>query len=142
MKAALKRDRARVNVLPVSELGILEMTRQRVEESILSFMQVDCPYCRGRGSVKSPLGMSVDIQRQIASIMRRRKRSDGTADLQVMVHPKVLQRLRSEDEQFLLDLESKFDGRLSFKSDPASHVEYFEIRNAVTGETLYANVEK
>lgn len=142
MKAALRRDRARVNVLPVSELGIMEMTRQRVEESILSFINVDCPYCHGRGSVKSPLGMSVEIQRQVAAILRKNNRADTAKDLQVVVHPMVLQRLRSEDEQFLLELESRFEGRLSFKSDPGSHVEYFEIRNAVTGETLYASMEK
>jgi len=142
MKAALKRDRARSNVLPISELGILEMTRQRVEEGILSSMYVSCPYCQGRGGVKSPLGMSVDIQRQIAAIMRKHRKSEGSGNLQIVVHPTVLERLRSEDEQFLLDLQSKFEGRLSFKSDPGRHVEYFSINDAVTGDVLYSSMEK
>ncbi len=64
MKESLKRARARVNVLPISDLGIMEMTRQRVSESLRSTMYVDCPYCRGKGIVISPLGMSVNIQRQ------------------------------------------------------------------------------
>lgn len=142
MRAALRRDRARTNILTISELGILEMSRQRVEESVLSSMYVDCPYCRGRGSVKSLLGMSVDIQRQISAVMRKRKKSDAPYDLQIVVHPTVLERLRREDEQFLLDLESKFEGRLSFKSDPGVHVEYFSINSAGTGEALYSSTEK
>jgi ribonuclease G len=142
MKTALKRDRARTNVLPISELGLLEMTRQRAEESILSSMYVDCPYCRGRGSVKSPLGMSVDIQRQISAIMRRKRKSREPHNLQVVVHPSVLERLRSEDEEFLLDLETRFEGRLSFKSNPGQHMEYFLIRNKGTDEVLYSNAEK
>jgi ribonuclease G len=141
MKSALKRDRARTNVLPISSLGIMEMTRQRVEESILSSLYVDCPYCRGRGHVKSSLGMSVEIQRQIGSVMRKRKKSNSSLNLQIVVHPTVLERLRREDEEFLLDLESKFEGRLSFKSDPAKHVEYFSINDGVTGEAIYTNVE-
>lgn len=142
MKAALKRDRARVNVLPISELGIMEMTRQRVEESILSAMMVDCPYCRGHGSVKSPLSMSVDIQRQVAAIMRKHKATGKSLSLQVMIHPTVLDRLRREDEQFLVDLQSTFEGRLSFKSDPTKHVEFFMIRDAETGQALYSSTEK
>jgi len=142
MKAALKRDRARANVLPISELGIMEMTRQRVEESILSTMYVDCPYCRGRGKVKSPLGMSVDIQRQISAIMRRHRKDSGVVELQIVVHPTVMERLRREDEEFLMDLQERFEGRLTFKSDPAKHVEYFSINNAQTGEVLYSSIEK
>jgi ribonuclease G len=142
MKAALKRDRARTNILQISELGIMEMTRQRVEESILSLVYVDCPYCRGRGHIKSPMGMSVDIQRQISAVIRKQKSSGGVRELQVVVHPTVLERLRSEDEEMLVDLESKFQGRLNFKSDPTKHVEYFSINDVTTGEILYSVAEK
>jgi ribonuclease G len=142
MKAALKRDRARTNVLPISELGILEMTRQRAQESVLSVMYVDCPYCRGRGNVRSPLGMSVEIQRQVAVLMQRMSREGAPPELQVVVHPTVLERMRKEDEQFLLALQEKFEGRLAFKSDPSKHIEFFSIHNAATGELLYSTAEK
>ena len=142
MKTALRRDRARTNVLPISELGLLEMTRQRVGESVLSSMFVDCPYCRGRGSVRSPLGMSVDIQRQIAAIMRKNGRKNAHRSLQIVVHPTVLDRMRREDEEFLLDLQNKFEGRLSFKSDPAKHMEFFSIIDETTDDVLYSSREK
>ena len=139
MKEALKRDRARTNVLPISDLGLLEMTRQRVEESIASSMFSDCPYCKGRGHVKSAMSVSVEIQRQTAAIMRRYRES--SMSLQIVVHPTVLERLRRKDEEFLLDLESTFEGHLSFKSDPAKHVEFFEIRNSLTGDVLYSTID-
>jgi ribonuclease G len=138
MKNALRRDRARTNVLPISDLGIMEMTRQRAEESILSSMVTDCPYCHGRGTIKSGLGMSVEIQRQLAAVLRRYRGKNRMPGLQIVVHPTVLDRLRREDEAFLIELESKFSGHLVFKSDPGKHVEYFSICDAETGETLLA----
>lgn len=141
MRAAFKRDKARTNVLPISELGLMQLTRQRVDESIQSTMYTDCPYCRGRGMVKSPLAVSVEIQRQTTSLLRRLQKGEGV-ELQIVVHPVVMDRLRREDEQFLVDLERKFAGRLKFKSDPGKHVEYFAIHNGVTGEVLYSSADR
>ncbi|MBC8453559.1 ribonuclease E/G, partial [PVC group bacterium] len=136
MKAALRRDRARTNVLPISDLGLMEMTRQRAEEGILSSMMTNCQYCNGHGRVRSPLGISVDIQRQLAAILRRYKGKKKMPGLQIIVHPTVLDRLRKEDEEFLIELESKFEGHLVFKSAPNKHAEYFAIINSENGETL------
>lgn len=142
MKEAVKRDRARTNVLSISELGLMEMTRQRAEESLTSSMYSDCPYCHGRGSVKSPWAMSVEIQRQISALMRRHKKNDPRPELSIVVHPNVLDRLRREDEEFLMDLESRYEGRLSFRSDPSRHMEFFSITNALTHEVLYSSVDR
>jgi len=141
MRAALKRDRARTNVLQISDLGIMEMTRQRAEESLLSSVYTECPYCRGRGEVKSGLAMSVDVQRQISAVMRKRVNRGKTLNLQVVVHPSVLERLREEDEQVLIELQSRFEGSLSFRSDATRHVESFQIRDAETSDVLYTTVD-
>ena len=141
MRLALERDRARTNVLPISQLGLLEMTRQRMEESIRSAMHIDCPYCRGRGHVKSPLGTSVDLQRQISAVMRKLRRTAGETNLEVTVHPKILERLRKKDEQSLMDLESRLDGKLTFRSDAGRHLDDFIIADAGSGKVLYAHRE-
>ena len=141
MQTALKRDRAKTNVLPISDLGIMEMTRQRVAESVHSAIFMDCPYCRGRGDVKSPLGVSVQIQRQVAAILRKSRSADQPRNLQVIIHPMVLERLRSEDEGFLMDIETRFNTHLTFKSDPSKHVEYFAISDAVTNDIIYCSAE-
>jgi len=142
MKNALKRDRARTNVLPISDLGLLEMTRQRAEASIMSLMYDDCPYCHGRGSIKSPLGMSVDIQRRVAAVMRKDAKAMKARDLQVVVHPRVLQRLREEDEKFLVELGERFEGKFSFLSDPGKHSDYFEIRDGESGDVIYRTPDR
>ena len=141
MKAAVRRDRARTNVLPISELGLMEMTRQRQEESLLSQMYIDCPYCKGHGVIKSPLALSVDIQRQIAAVMRTQQSSGtGESDLQILVAPSVMERLRNEDEQMLVEMQRRYSGKLTFKSEVARHPESFAILDK-NGKVLYAVTE-
>lgn len=141
LREALRRDKARTNVLPISSLGLIEMTRQRVDESIEASMYADCPYCHGRGSVKSPLYMSVELQRRLMAIMRNLPREAQTGmSLRVTVNPTILNRLKSEDEDLLFQMQEKFHGQMSFRADPAYHVEELTIINAVTNESLYSNV--
>ncbi len=140
LRLILSRDKARTNVLPISSLGLLEMTRQRVEEGILSSRYMDCPYCRGRGSVKSPLSMSIEIQRRAVAIWNSHRKTDPGLQLQIAVHPTILERLRKEDEQILVDLQSRFGSQLGFRADPTRHIEDFAIRNGVTGEVYYSSV--
>lgn len=139
LKDALKKDRARTNVLQISQLGLLEMTRQRVEESIYTSSYTDCHYCRGRGMVKSTLSMSVEIQRRVSECMRKDR--TGTHSMRVAVNPSVLDRLRKEDEAALMALEAKFQGHLTFVSDGHFHMEEFTIINDDNGKVLFSSVE-
>jgi len=139
LKEALKKDRARTNVLQISQLGLLEMTRQRVEESIYTSAYTDCHYCRGRGQVKSTLSMSVEIQRRVSESMRKDR--NGTHSMRITVNPQVLDRLRKEDEQALIDMEQQFQGHLTFVSDSHFHIEEFTITNDDNGKILFSSVE-
>ncbi len=141
MKECLRKDKARTNVLQISPLGLLEMTRQRTDESIRDTALVNCPYCGGRGKVKSALSMSVDLQRQIAGVMRRHHKPGESLDLRILVNPVILERLRREDEATLVAMESKYMGRLGFVPDATRHIEDFAIQNAATGAELYATRE-
>ncbi len=136
MRANLKRDKAKTHVLPISQLGLMEMTRQRHTESVREAVYDDCPYCKGRGVVKSPLTMSVEIQRRLAEILKRRQRDESDFQLRILVHPAVLERLRTEDEKLIIEMEKKYFGKLSFRSDPTFHAEQFKIINAMTNEEL------
>ncbi|MDQ3624284.1 MAG: Rne/Rng family ribonuclease [Verrucomicrobiota bacterium] len=133
MKERLKRDKAKTHVLPISPLGLMEMTRQRAQESISGAVYEPCPYCYGRGKIKSAMTMSVELQRQLHQVMRKYPENH---ELKIIIHPKVLERLRSEDEELLIDIERKYAGRLSFRSDPTSHHEKFTITDASTGQEL------
>jgi ribonuclease G len=136
MKEGLKRDRAKTHILPISQLGLMEMTRQRHTESVRESVYDDCTYCKGRGKVKSALTMSVEIQRRLQEILKKRQRDESDFQLRIAVHPSVLERLRREDEKILIELEKKYFGKLSFRAEPSFHAEQFKIINAITGEEL------
>src|SRR6202012_256784 len=95
MKDRLKRDKSKTHVLPISPLGLMEMTRQRAAESITGSMFMVCPYCNGRAVVKSPMTMSVEIQRTLHAVLRKKP---DIHDIRVIVNPEVLNRLKTEDE--------------------------------------------
>lgn len=136
MVEAMAEDKAKNHILPISQLGILQMTRQRQQESLSSNLYTDCPYCRGRGIVKSATTMSVELQRRLASVARRiQLRNDGREyNLRVLVHPSILERLRSEDADLLVRMEKLYGVKLAFRADPNYHIENFKIVNATTGE--------
>lgn len=136
LKEGLRRDKAKTHVLAISQLGLLEMTRQRHSESVRAAVYDDCPYCKGRGKVKSALTMSVEIQRKLSEILKRRQRDDSDFQLRIVVNPGVLDRLRTEDEKLLIELEKRYFGKLSFRADPAFHSEQFKIVNVATNEEL------
>ena len=140
MRREMDNDRARSHVLPISLLGILQMTRQRHHESNYSTMFDNCPYCRGRGIVKSTRSVSVEIQRRLTAIVRRvrnRLHSHEELTLRIMLHPENLERLRNEDEKQLVAIEQDHGVKLSFRADPNFHLENFKIVNAATEEDLH-----
>src|SRR5438876_296658 len=136
MKEGLKRDRAKTHILPISQLGLMEMTRQRHTESVRAAVYDDCPYCKGRGKVKSALTSTAEIQRKLAEILKKRQRDESDFQLRIVVNPTVLKRLRTEDEKLLIELEKQYFGKLSFREDPGCHSEQFKIVNVATGEEL------
>jgi ribonuclease G len=129
-------DKARNHILPISSLGIMQMTRQRQQESLSSNLYTDCPYCRGRGIVKSATTMSVELQRRLSSVVRRLqlRKDHKEYSLRVLVNPAILERLRSEDADLLVRMEKSFGVKLAFRADPAYHIEHFKIIDAGTGE--------
>jgi ribonuclease G len=136
IRDGLRRDKAKTHILPISQLGLMEMTRQRHTESVHASVYDDCPYCKGRGVVKSALTMSVEIQRKLSEILKKRTRDESDFQLRIVVHPTVLDRLRTEDEKLLIEMEKRYFGKLSFRADPAMHAEQFKIVNVTTNDEL------
>ena len=136
MRDGLRRDKAKTHILPISQLGLMEMTRQRHSESVRAAVYDDCPYCKGRGKVKSTETMSVEIQRKLQEILKKRTRDENDFQLRIVVHPTVLDRLRTEDEKHLIEMEKRYFGKLSFRADTGMHAEQFKIVNVETNEEL------
>jgi ribonuclease G len=136
MKERLKRDKAKTHVLPISQLGLMEMTRQRAQESLSDTIYENCPYCAGRGVVKTSMTTSVELHRTLNTVMR--KYQDTVHEFRVILNPDVLKRLKEEDEELLIELERRYAGRLMFRGDPTFHHEKFIITDANTGAELKA----
>ena len=136
VKDCMRKDKAKTHVLPISQLGLMEMTRQRHSESVKATAYDDCQYCSGKGHVKSPLTMSVEVQRKLSEILKKRERDDTDYRLMVVVGPTIFKRLKHEDEEFIISLEKRFFGKLSFRSDPDFHAEEYKIIDLKTDREL------
>lgn len=123
LEEALKADKSKTNILKISELGLVEMTRKRVRESIGRLMCEPCFYCEGRGYIKSKTTVCHEIFREL-----RREMLDirGTKAM-VSVHPQVADLLYDEERRGLEDLEKKFKKRITVRAKPGFHQEQFEI---------------
>ena len=138
LKEALRRDRARTNVLDISELGLLEMSRQRQDSSILSQLTSTCPYCQGHGLVKSPMAVSIEIQRHLIALLKKSESEKKPFEPKIVIAPQVMQRLRTEDSDILARLQKDFNTRLTFVSELHRHPEAFSILDAATSQVLYS----
>ncbi|MBD5781104.1 Rne/Rng family ribonuclease [Pelagicoccus sp. NFK12] len=137
MRDAMSHDKAKTHILPISPLGIMQMTRQRMQESVSSGLYTDCPYCRGKGIVKSGTTVSVELQRKLSGIIRRAR--NRTPDLEkpiklrILVNPSIIDRLREEDADLLISLEKDYNAQLTFRADPNFHVENYRVIDVETG---------
>ena len=134
MRDRVRKHKAKTQILHISQLGLMEMTRQRLNESLTGAVMEPCSYCNGKGTVKSTMTMSVELQRRLNSVFQ--KQGEGGRDLIVVVHPDVMHRLRTEDDAILVDLQRRNSGRLTFRSDPAYHREQVMIVDATTNEEI------
>ena len=129
-----KRDKAKTQILPISQFGLMEMTRQRLHESLSDAMYEPCPQCKGHGQIKTTLTMSVELQRRLIAVLQRLP--EDQRSILVVVHPDVLQLLRKEHDQLLVELERKYQARLTFRSDPTFVRDQFVLANAQSGDEI------
>lgn len=123
LEEALRQDKNKTNILKISELGLVEMTRKRVRESIGRTLCEPCPYCEGKGYVKGKLTIIYEILREL-----RREMVDLPAGhVTLLAHPEVAGLLIDEERCGLDELEQRFGRTVSINPRPGFHVEQFEI---------------
>ena len=130
LREAMENDRAKHQILPISQLGVLQMTRQRHTESNTTSMYTACPHCQGRGIVKNPRTVSVEIQRKLLSVIRRLRESLGPEkeiEINILLHPVNLERIITEDREFFRDLMKSCKVRLGTKPDQTYSIEAFKL---------------
>jgi len=138
MKSSMADDKAKHNILPISQLGIMQITRQRHDESNSSGIYEPCPYCSGRGIVKSPRAVSIEIQRKITSVVRRLREEniEKEAILKIFLHPSTLRRLRGPDSKLIDRMERNYGLKLTFEAAETYHVENFKLIDESTNNEI------
>jgi len=119
----LRKDRARVRVYPISDLGLIELSRKRVRPSLLHYFSDECPYCNGSGKVLSMESMVMKLEhwiRRIGTLRRER-------GIRFRVNPVLGIFMRDEKSEQLRELARNYRLELEIIDDPRLHREEFEI---------------
>ena len=119
----LKLDRAKTKVQKISELGLVEMTRKRIRESLGRFLGELCPYCDGKGFIKSCTTVCYEVFREI----RRVAINLPGSLIEVNTNSEIADMLFNEEHENLDHLEKKYNKKISVRSFPSFHREDFEI---------------
>ncbi len=120
---AMGPDKARTRISRISDLGLIEISRERVREDLLRSLSEPCHYCEGRGYTKSPTTIVYEIFREL-------RRIGSEADQQRIVigaHPTVAGLLQDEERHGLEDLERRCSARIIVTADDKLHLEQFDV---------------
>ena len=123
LKTHLGRDRARTKAFEVSELGLIEMTRQRVRPSLFHSLTEACEHCSGTGRVYTP----ATVIRRIERSLKRAAASKDECRLIVRVHPEVALQVLEEEPDFLRRVGKKTRLDLDLRDDPLMRQDEFRL---------------
>jgi ribonuclease G len=126
LEEVFQKDRQKINIFKISELGLVEMTRKRTRENISRILGEPCPYCEGSGLVKSKTTVCYEILRQI----ERTSSELGGQTILVEAHPEVADLLYEEERAGVEELERKLKKKVMIRGKPGFHQEQFNIIEA------------
>jgi ribonuclease G len=119
---AMKRDRAKNTISHISELGLIQMTRKRVRESLGRTLCESCSYCEGKGFVKSPRTLCYEIFRKITRLAKH-----GGERIIITTHPSVAELLTDEERAGVEDIENRYNVKINIKESRSLHQENYEV---------------
>ncbi len=127
---SLSQDRARHMVLPITQFGLMQLTRQRTRESLLTLMTSSCPYCEGKGFNRSLSSLCSEIIREII----RKSSQVAATHIKISCHPEVADALAHEFSDWLDELENRFAKTYNVHAVDHMHLEDFDVHPVAAGE--------
>ncbi len=122
-KEAVKKDKSRINILKLSEFGLVQMTRKRSSENLHQMMCEPCHYCAGEGVLKSRRTVCYDIFRKIS----RNAGRTGGFTITLRVNPRIADMLQKEEKNTVSQLEKDTGKKLIIIPVKDLHIEKYEI---------------
>ena len=122
MREHVKSDPTKTNIVDITSLGLVEITRKKSRQNLESMIYSECPYCHGKGRVESPETVGIQISRDIRRMELSSHSEDG---YEVEVHELVAEELRRG--RLLQPLEQEFGIRIRVMTKPGMHPENYSI---------------
>ncbi len=119
----LGNDPARSQLLPMSDIGLVQLTRKRSRLSLERALSRECPYCHGRGRIKSLATICLEIRRAVLDVVER----DDITVASVVVHPEISHYLQGPYREVLRELEEGHGIQVVLKENPLFHQEQYEL---------------
>lgn len=135
LEEEFKKDKTKTNILGITQLGLVEMTRKKVRSSLSEVLQKPCPYCEGKGKVLSEETLGINYKNQIYNVARQ----TSAQTILVEANPLVAARLIGSGGASLRDLESKTGKSLYIRGSTSHHIESITIRPLQDNEEIHAN---
>lgn len=132
LEEALKKDKVKVHILGLTQLGLLEMTRKKVRQSLTNSIMKQCPYCEGKGKVLSEDMVALQVKRHINRLVKERR----VPALLVEVHPGVASLLIGSGGSNLEELERNLKIPIYIKGIDLLHIDDFTFKVFLSAEEL------
>jgi ribonuclease E len=130
LQAALKHDRARVQIGKISRFGLLEMSRQRLRPSLGESSQIICPRCDGHGRMRSVESLSLSILR----LAEEHAMKENTGQVLVQVPAEIANYLLNEKRRALVEIETRHESPILVVADEQLETPHFNVSRLREGE--------
>ncbi|MBU1055448.1 MAG: Rne/Rng family ribonuclease [Proteobacteria bacterium] len=122
-KEALSKDKSKTNILPISEMGLIQMTRKRIRSPLIQALSEPCFYCEGEGKLLSKQTICYNIYREI----QRESLDMAGSKVALHVHPEIAELLHVEESHLISSLEKMIGRQIVIYPEHEYHLQEFEI---------------
>jgi ribonuclease G len=122
LKKALNNDKAKYDILGISKFGVVEMTRERVHKTVQMLSYQPCPYCSGRGKIKSAMTMAIFALKELKRYLKGKSQKEVNLSLAPLIIDEIL-----KNKEDLKGIEYKFKVKINLISNPTLHMEEVKI---------------
>lgn len=132
LKKEFRKDRAKVSILPMSDFGLIQITRQRIRQNIVQAIKEVCPECHGTGLLTKSSHLVYDLE----SWLKKFRRKSRERSIIVKAHPSTAAKIREGKIKSLFRLQLRFLVKIEIRDDASISPDTFEFLSAKTGREL------
>lgn len=132
LKKEFRKDRAKVSILPMSDFGLIQITRQRIRQNIVQAIKEVCPECHGTGLLTKSSHLVYDLE----SWLKKFRRKSRERSIIIKSHPSTISKIREGKIKSLFKLQFKYLVKITLREDASLSADTFEFYSAKTGHDL------